>query len=243
MTGSKIVLFDLGSSGPKNKAWNSHAWKTRLLLNYKGLDYETEWLEYPNIKPRLQEHFPRDTNLYTIPTAIMPDGTYIMDSWDIAKAIEKDYPSPSLHLDSPLREKVEGHMASGRAALQPIHIPNVVRRLLKECNYAYWHETRSQRVGMPLDQFEREHGGDQKPFEAASPHFQAVTAILKENPEGPFFMGSAISYTDFIWAGLLIFYRRIGDDVFRSVLEATGDGAVHLELLGSLESWSARDDH
>ncbi|KAI0441146.1 putative glutathione S-transferase [Xylaria telfairii] len=243
MAASKIVLFDLGSSGPQNKAWNLNAWKTRFLLNYKGLDYKTEWLEYPNIKPRLQGHFPEDTNLYTVPTAIMPDGTYIMDSWNIAKAIEKDYPSPSLHLDSPLREKVEGHLATGREALKPIYAANIVRRLLKECNHAYWHETRSKAIGMPLDQFEKEQGGDGKPYKAAAPHFQAVTAILKEDPSGPFFMGSTVSYTDFIWAGFLIFCRRIGDDVFQSVLESTGDGAAHLKLLGALERWSARDDH
>ncbi|KAH8164705.1 hypothetical protein CIB48_g3546 [Xylaria polymorpha] len=173
----------------------------------------------------------------------MSDGTYIMDSWNIAKAIEKDHPSPSLHLDSPLREKVEGHLITGREALKPIYAPNVVRRLLKECNHAYWHETRSKAIGMPLDQFEKEHGGDGKPYKAAAPHFQAVTAILKEDPSGPFFMGSTVSYTDFIWAGFLIFCRRIGDDMFQSVLEATGDGAVHLKLLGALERWSTRDDH
>ncbi|KAI0551692.1 putative glutathione S-transferase [Xylaria curta] len=244
MAASKIILFDLGSSGPKNTSWNSNSWKTRFLLNYKGLDYETEWLEYPDIKPRLQEHLPdKDIKLYTIPTAIMTDGTYIMDSWNIAQAIEKENPSPCLHLDSPLREKVERHLISGRAALKPIYVPNVVRRLLKECNHAYWHETRSKLLGMPIDQFEKEHGGDGKPYKAAAPDFQAVTAILNENLEGPFFMGSTVSYTDFLWAGFLIFCRRIGDDVFQSVLETTGDAAAHSELLRALEPWSERDDH
>jgi hypothetical protein len=27
----------------------------RLLLNYKGIDYETKWLEYPDIEPTLKE--------------------------------------------------------------------------------------------------------------------------------------------------------------------------------------------
>ncbi|KAI0418786.1 putative glutathione S-transferase [Xylaria grammica] len=243
MAASKVVLFDIGSSGPKNRSWNSSAWKTRFMLNYKGLDYQTEWLEYPDIKPRLQEHFPGHTGVYTLPTAIMPDGTYIMDSWKIVQFIEKAYPSPSLHLDSPLREKVEGHLMAGRSALAPIYVPNVVRRLLKPVNHEYWHETRSRYLGMPLDQFEKERGGDGKPYKEAAPHFEAVTAILKEDPAGPFFMGSTISYTDFIWAGFLIFCRRIGDDVFQAVLEATGDRDVHLKLLEAVEPWSARDDH
>ncbi|KAI0970652.1 putative glutathione S-transferase [Xylaria arbuscula] len=243
MAASKIVLFDLASNGPKNKSWSLNPWKTRFVLNYKGLDYKTEWLEYPEIKPRLQEHLPEGIQQYTIPTAILPDGTYIMDSWNIAQAIEKIHPSPSLHLDSPLREKVETLLAEGREYLKPIYVPQVVKRLLKECNHEYWHETRSKVVGMPLDQFEREYGSDDKPYKGAAPHFQAVTAILKEDARGPFFMGSTVSYTDFIWAGFFIFCRRIGDDVFRSVLEATGDAEAHLKLLEALEPWSARDDH
>ncbi|KAI1352010.1 putative glutathione S-transferase [Xylaria sp. FL0043] len=243
MAPSKIVLFDLASSGPKNRTWNLNPWKTRFVLNYKGLDYETEWLEYPEIKPRLQEHLPKGIEKYTIPTAIMPDGTYIMDSWKIAQAIERDHPLPSLHLDSPLREKVEGHMLTGREALKPIYVPNVMKRLLKECNHAYWRETRSKVVGMPLDEYEKKYSGSDKPYKDAAPHFQAVTAILKENTGGPFFMGSTISYTDFIWAAFLIFCRRIGDDMFQSVLEATGDRDAHLKLLEVLEPWSARDDH
>ncbi|KAI0189902.1 putative glutathione S-transferase [Astrocystis sublimbata] len=243
MATSKVTFFDLGSNGPKNKAWNSSAWRTRFVLNYKGLDYETEWLEYPDIRPRLKDHVPEDVKICTIPTVIMPDGTYIMDSSKIANAIEKICPSPSLHLDSPLREKVEAYIACAHIALAPVSIPNVPRRLLNERSHEYWHETRSNYTGMPLDQYEKEQGGDGKPYKAAAPHLQAVTAILNENLDGPFFMGSTISYTDFVWAGFLTLFRRIGDDVFWSVLEATGDGAVHQKLLDKLERWSARDDH
>ncbi|KAI1424346.1 putative glutathione S-transferase [Xylaria sp. FL1777] len=243
MATSKIVLFDLGSKGPKNQTWSLNPWKTRLVLNYKGLDYETEWLEYPEIKPRLQKHLPEGIEKYTIPTVIMPDGTYIMDSWKIVQAIEKDYPSPSLHLDSPLRERVEGHLFIGREALRPVSSMKIINRLLKEQNHEYWYETRSKAAGMPLEQFEKEYGQDGKSYKEAAPHFQAVTAILKEDASGPFFMGSTLSYTDFVWAGFLLFCRRIGDDVFQSVLEATGDGDVHLKLLKALEPWSARDDY
>lgn len=173
----------------------------------------------------------------------MTDGTYIMDSWNIVQAIEKDHPTPSLHLDSPIREKVEAHLLTGRAALKPIYVPRVVKRLLKDVNHDYWHETRSKVVGMPLDRFEREYGMDDKPYRDAAPDFRAVTALLKQDASGPYFMGATLSYTDFIWAGFLIFCRRIGDDVLQSVLDVTGDRDAHLKLLDAVEPWAARDDH
>ncbi|TGJ84454.1 hypothetical protein E0Z10_g4334 [Xylaria hypoxylon] len=165
----------------------------------------------------------------------MPDGTCIMDSWNIVEAIEKDYPLPSLQLDSPLREKGEGYSTSGRTALAPIYTPDVARWLLKEHSYAYWREIRWKYLGMPLDQFEKEYGGGGKPYNEAAPYFQAITAILKEDAWRPFFMDSTIRCTDLIWAAFLVFCHRNGDDVLRSVLEATGNGDVHLKLLGALE--------
>jgi hypothetical protein len=26
----------------------------RLILNYKGIEYDTEWVEYPDVEPRLR---------------------------------------------------------------------------------------------------------------------------------------------------------------------------------------------
>ncbi|KAI8628957.1 thioredoxin-like protein [Xylariaceae sp. FL1651] len=241
MASSKIVLFDLASKEPC-KAWSLNPWKIRLLLNFKGLDYETQWLEYPDIKPRLKEHFPKDQESFTIPTVIMPDGTYIMDSWKIAQALEEQYPSPSLHLDSPLRQKSLDILSEAQKCLRPIYMVQVPKRLLKEYNYAYWKETREKSAGMPLDQFEKEQGGE-KAYNAAAPHLQKLTAMLKENNQGPFYMGETVSYTDFIHAGFLIFFRRIGDDAFQSLLKATGDPDVHLKLLEAVKPWSERDDH
>ncbi|KAI0097882.1 putative glutathione S-transferase [Nemania sp. FL0031] len=240
MASSKIVFFDLPSKDPIH-AWSLNTWKTRLILNYKGIDYETEWLEYPEIKPRLQPHFP-DNEEFTVPTVKMPDGTYIMDSLVIARELEKQYPSPDLQIDSPLRQKYMDELSKTFGGLRPEYILRVPNILLNEVNHDYWHRTRSEYVGMPLEKFVEEGSGEQA-FQKAAPFLQNMTAMLKENDKGVFFLGDTISYVDFCHAGFLVMFRRLGDDIFNKVLEATGDPEVHLKFLEGLEPWIKRDNY
>lgn len=65
----KIVLYDLPSK--KGVAWSFNPWRSmqcslylhknqrlsliaRMILNFKGLDYETQWVEYPDIAPTMK---------------------------------------------------------------------------------------------------------------------------------------------------------------------------------------------
>ncbi|KAJ4391824.1 hypothetical protein N0V93_005444 [Gnomoniopsis smithogilvyi] len=234
----KITFFDLASKD--GTAWSLNPWKTRFLLNFKGLDYETEWLEYPNLKSRLEPHI--SASAYTIPTIAYNDGRYIMDSRVIVDVIEKDHPSPPLHLDSPYLKKLEEILAPQiMPALRGSYIPLVPKRLLNEASLEYWYRTREEKVGMKLDVLENTEGGEPG-FAKAEPLLRQVTSWLKEN-DGPFFMGNTVSYADFVWAGFLIFFRRIGTDKFEPLLEKTGDPSLHLALLSAVEPWSKRDDH
>ncbi|KAI0405885.1 putative glutathione S-transferase [Xylaria palmicola] len=240
MSTSKIVLFDIPSKDP-NHAWSVNTWKTRLVLNYKGLDYETEWLEYPEIKPRLQPHFP-DKEEFTVPTIKMPDGRYIMDSWEIAEELERLHPSPALHLDSPLRRRLLDELSPAFEHLRAELVLGVPGRLLKEVNHAYWRETRTQWIGMPLEQYQREKGGAVA-YEAAAPYLRRITALLRENDGGVFFLGKDISYVDFTHAGFLLMFRQLGEDIYRPTLEATGNPELHLKFLEALKPWTERDNY
>ncbi|KAI1082070.1 putative glutathione S-transferase [Whalleya microplaca] len=239
MSAEKIVFFDLPSK-PPCKGWSLNPWKTRFALNFKGIDYKVEWVEYPDIKPKFQGHFAKEPSLYTIPTVILPDGTWVMDSWEIAAALEKSHPEPSLHLDSPYEPKLKALLPQIVTPLRPVYIPLVPNRLLNEASIPYWVETREKLAGMPLDRYGVELGGE-KAWKAAQPHLETVTAWLKENGDGPYFLGKTVSFTDFVWAGFLIFLRRIGEDVYEKALEVTGDKEVHLKLLEGVKPWAQRD--
>lgn len=165
-----------------------------------------------------------------------------MDSRIIANQLETLYPSPPLHLSDPNLTKLESIMPKLVAGSLPgVYIPLVPERLLNEASLPHWYKTREARFGMPLDELARTKGGDVA-YSAAKPHLEEVTAMLKADPSGPYFMGQTVSYADFVWAGFLIFMKRIGDDVFGKIFETTGDGSVHTKLLTGVEKWSARND-
>lgn len=88
MASEQIVLFDLASRPPRS-TWSLNPWKSdtppldqntqadkltaRLLLNYKGLNYRTEWLEYPEIQPRLQGQY---VFFVSLPPVLSPSNSH-----------------------------------------------------------------------------------------------------------------------------------------------------------------------
>ena len=181
--------------------------------------------------------------LYTIPTVKFPDGSYLMQSRPIAEAINERYPEPRIELQPAIVDKLVQTMSKIMGPIQPIYFTVIPKRILNKASHEYWYRTRETSAGMPLDQFVREKGGDVA-WDASEPHIREVTAMLKENSEGPFFEGKTVTYADFYWAGLLIFLQRMGeDDVFGELLKRSGDEKVHRDLLKACEPWTKRNDH
>ena len=50
---SSIVLYDVDRRGHR-ACWSPNAWKIRFVLNFKQIDYETRWLDFPDIAPTLK---------------------------------------------------------------------------------------------------------------------------------------------------------------------------------------------
>ncbi|KAJ5308989.1 hypothetical protein N7508_004368 [Penicillium antarcticum] len=228
MASKQYTLYDLPSRAPCT-TWTPNPWKTRLLFNLKGLDYRTEWVEYPDIKPTLENKVPANagSTAYSIPTIESPDGTCVMDSRKIVQYIEKQHPQPSMHLDSSYLPKVEEVWSA------------YMGDILNDASLEYWYTTREKFVGMPVDQLEKEKGGELA-WNEAEPALRSATALLKEN-EGPFFMGDTISYADLVWASVLLFSKRLGPGFFEEATKRSGDAQVHLNLLEAIRPWSERD--
>ncbi|CAM1504928.1 Fc.00g025190.m01.CDS01 [Cosmosporella sp. VM-42] len=242
MSTRRITLLDLPSKDPCS-SWSRHPLKTRLLLNYKGLDYKTEWTEYPDVKPKIQPHLPPNENgtPYTIPTIQLGDGTWITDSGKIAYTLEKLHPNPSLHLDSPYHTKVEQLASKIVQNVCPLCYSRVPVNLLNEASVEYWYTTRRERLGMTVQEYEEKLGGEAA-YLGAEPYLNQMTELLMEN-DGPFFMGSEASYADFIWVAFLVFFKRVDEGIFVEVLKRTSDEAVHRSLLDACASWLQRMDH
>ena len=76
--------------------------------------------------------------------------------------------------------------------LAPFFMPSVPRTVLNPKSVEYFVETRSKRIGMSLEQFEKEKANDQT-WEAMVPKLQEMAALLKANG-GPFVMGKTGQY-------------------------------------------------
>ncbi|KAK7734351.1 hypothetical protein SLS57_000044 [Botryosphaeria dothidea] len=236
-----LILYDLPSKG-RCACWSLNPWKTRMALNYKGIDYKTEWLEYPDVAPTL-----RATGLppneegpaaYSIPTARFPDGTYVMDSMKIAHELEKRYPQQPLRLDSDLVPQVVEIVPTIMGPLAGVVLPLVPRNILTEKSQPYFYETRKVRFGMSLDQFEKEKGGEQA-WAAAKEPLEKLAALLKKT-DGPYFLGDQVSYADFIIVSLLRFAKVLRQDVFERII--AHDKAFD-DLYRASAKWLERDDH
>ncbi|KAK1749867.1 hypothetical protein QBC47DRAFT_395161 [Echria macrotheca] len=247
MASDEIILFDLTSKDTP-ECWSLNPWKTRLLLNYKGVPYKTEWLNYPEVGPRLAGHVkPHEMGTaiadYTIPTVRLPGDEYVMDSRRIADVINQRYSSPPLTIDSPQLSWFVENYGRLMTPFRGVYLPLVPRRLLAEGSIAYWYESKERLNGKSLDAIEKEEGGDVA-YERLEPVLKEITAMLKENSSGPFFNGAEVSYVDFFWAAWLLFAKRIGEDVLDAVIERCGvDGHVHRDLLDAVKPWSERSTY
>lgn len=162
-----------------------------------------------------------------------------MDSYKIADTIEEKHPEPSVPLNTPVQRRFRKILIEFMGQLTPIYVPGVAQRLLGEDSLEYFHTTRQKDVDMPLDDYQKKHGPGA--FERAEPFAREMTALLNET-SGPYFLGDTVSYTDFIWAAILLFWRTLGDDTFQEVLKITGDVEVHTKFLDSLSPWTGRND-
>ena len=178
---------------------------------------------------------------YTIPTVKLSDGTWMMDSYKIAAALDKLHPSPPLDLHSPYQAKVEQIGAKITASIVPLCYSRVPVNVLNEASVDYWYTTRRQRLGMTVQEYEEKNGGEAA-YAGAEPYIKQMTELLKEN-EGPFFMGSQVTYADFEWVALLVFFKRVDEAIFTEVMKRTGDEAVHNLLLDACAPWLKRNDY
>ena len=180
--------------------------------------------------------------LFTCPAVIFPDGTYLMDSKAIAPAIEKRYPSPALRLESPIDEKARDAVIRAMTELRPVYVTQVPKKFLSDASVPFFRESRAKDVGKSLDEWEVENPKDEA-FTKASPALKDLAALLAQDTKGPFLEGEQVIYMDFIVTGVLIFFRRMGDDIWRDFLKATGNPEVYERYLEAMSPWTKRDSH
>ncbi|KAG7086262.1 hypothetical protein E1B28_002229 [Marasmius oreades] len=207
-----IRLFDITSKLP-SKAWSPNVWKTRYILNYKNLPYETTWVEYPDIASTCLKIGASPTTRagkYTLP--VIQDtntGAVISDSWNIVEYLESTYPpaNPEHSLIPPGTRGLQlAFLSAFRTqlrALWPIAIPQEVA-ILTPRSEEYFRKTREEFL-KPENLKEEMVRGHWNQLER---DLGVVDSWIRK--EDIFVMGGGrATYPDFVVAALMIWCRTL----------------------------------
>ncbi|KXT13826.1 hypothetical protein AC579_35 [Pseudocercospora musae] len=242
----EIVFYDLPSRGSKPTAWSLNPWKARLVLNYKSIPYQTQWIEYPDIAPSFKSLgiSPNDPTVnpnatYSSPAITLPDGRHIMDSLAIAHELEKLYPSPSLKFDK--AGEMQSAVLKVNKALVPIIIPRIPELILNDSSKEYFLETRAKRFGKPLPELARTADVGTC-WEEAKAGLHEISALLAGTHDGrTFVLGEEVSFADFVLAGFWRFLERVDVDGDLWARVKTFDSKFGRHRV-AVANWLERDD-
>jgi hypothetical protein len=172
---------------------------------------------------------------------VFPDGEYVMESLNIAKALEKRFPEPSLHLDDPKLPKVLELVDKIMFCIAPNMLPEVYMSIVPDASKPYWHESRLRWFGIEIMEMKRLHGGEGCYDTAAAP-LREVTGLLKDNADNPWFSRDTAGFTDIVWVAFLLCCKCVGNNLFDDFLRSIGDDKqAHLNLLEAARPWIGKD--
>ncbi|KAK6361391.1 hypothetical protein TWF730_005123 [Orbilia blumenaviensis] len=239
---TQYTLFDIPTKADPPRSWSPNVWNARAVLNYKKVPYETEWVEYPDIRVRLSAMgIPSKGGLmpWTLPmmrvTTTPADGSepqikYLTDSADIAKFLNENHPDPAIDFDSPITDEA---VKTFNANLMDSFVGLVlcdVDLVLPERSAAYFHETRPKWMMMPIKYFKQKKINEGA-WEKMESGMKVITELMNKNG-GPFLQGEKVSYGDvrllayFLWAregGPKEVWEKIegwGGEVFQRFMKA-----------------------
>jgi len=223
----RITFYDIPSTVP-GSAWSPNTWKTRFALNYKGVPYRTEWVDYPDIAAFLsgQGVEPNPPSVapwpYTLPAIYDPRSQkFIMYSYKIALYLDETYPDTPALLPSETRVL---HAAFQKAVFSALHeklTPLVVCRIattaLGPPNQKYFRATREAMFGCTLE--ELSPPGSTKlveQWEGVENGFRAITSWIEAAGDGRLLLCggpdgdvSKVSHADTDLAGSVILLRTL----------------------------------
>ncbi|KAF8965877.1 hypothetical protein BDZ97DRAFT_1658354 [Flammula alnicola] len=247
-----IIFYDIPSTVP-GIAWSPNTWKVRYCLNFKGIPYKTEWVEYPDIAAHCKKLgiAPTRTNrdgspYYSLPAIHDPStGVYMADSIPIAEYLEKQYPNtPSVfpHNTLGLQMEFENAFDSKMGAMWNFVIPAACSRL-NPVSEEFYRRTREKSYGKKIEDIAPK-GEDAVTEWAKVEHGLGEIArwYSKNGGNGPFLMGETLSWADFVVGGHMVWFRNIlGTDSREWTDIVSWQGGIWKTFCESLAPYEAVD--
>ncbi len=213
-----ITLYDLVGSNSEIK-FSPFCWRARMALLHKGVDFTSEPWRF------LEKDAIAESGHQAVPV-INDSGTWVGDSWQIAKYLDEKYP------EKPLFKGAEGEAhaqlvdALCNTQIFPAAVAMAiypVSQILDEENQAYFVETREAKLGAKLSEINAE------PEEGKANLAKALIPFETMLNNSQFVGGDEPTYADYLlfgiikWIDLVAGYRPIDDS------SAVGQWFVRLE--------------
>ena len=220
-------------------------------LNYKGLNYKTKWVDYPDIEAVCKEigapptGFKADgvTPLYTCPV-IYDSSTkaVVSDSTKIAEYLDKAYPdAPMLYPSGTRGLQAAFESAFAAAGFSPMFmlIVNKITFDLPGPSSEYFKRTRTESYGK-LDEIAPEGEKREKFWKEFEAGMATVASWIEAGGSKPFLGGTQPVYADLQIAARLIFARNIMGKNSKDWKRVQAmDGGRWDRYMQRFEKWSA----
>jgi glutathione S-transferase len=125
---------------------------------------------------------------YTIPAVKLDSSTYIQDSAKIASELEKRYPEPSLHLDSPFLPEAYAAVGNILKVIRLLLGRKVLSNILNERSVQYMTVSRADFIKKSREEYANEAAIEEVWKNLKGP-LEILAALCSRNT-GPFVMGN-----------------------------------------------------
>jgi glutathione S-transferase len=219
----------------------------RYCLNFKGVAYKTEWIEYPDIESHCVKLGIPPTSTkpdgrahYTLPALHDPStGVYISDSLLIAEYLDKTYPSaPSLFPNHTIGVQwpFSDAFTENISALWTFILPPSGLRL-NPPSEAYFRRTREASYGKTLEDIVPKGDAAVEQWGKFKEGLDKVDAWYAKSG-GPYLLGDTVSWADFSVAGYIVWMRIVwGEDSQEWKDISSWHGGRWKELLNNLKKY------
>ena len=185
-------------------------------MSYKGLPFEVEWVELPDIAPRMKEikaapgKGPDGTEMYTLPVLRDPNtGAIVTDSWDIALYLDNTYPEKPV-----FPEDTKGLIHAFNTAhfgqlLPAIKFPLMrLGGVLRERSLKYYLTTRERYFNQQIEEWSPEGPEREQHWAVLEKAFE-TWMTWHGKTEGKWFMGNTFSYADVLVVSSLFWLKKV----------------------------------
>lgn len=193
---------------------------TRIALNYKGIPYTTEWIEYPDIENKLKSIGGKPTSKkkdgsdhYTLPAIHdSKTGKVVTDSKDIIVYLEETYPDTPSLFPPGKNAAIELQTSVFDDAFDPLYplTLQASNAILNPVSEAYFRRTREASFGKKIEEFAPPGPARDEIWSKFKANLQKLSSAYDANgPNSLFFIDNTFTYSDVVVAAYLLWVKLI----------------------------------